>query len=171
MASHALNLIHQTNARGLSVQQASKDMAAVPGFQQALRDQRATLVQFAQLWPDEIRFEKRGTQNIMFAIKPAPPKEPRVALAPRPQEPGERLNERNARLDALLAASRAREDAAREQRKKDKNAILTQLRATRPRTPDDLAPTRVFAAPREPEAEPAPRPREPFLRLRRPAEP
>ena len=94
-----LDLIRQMNARGLSVQQASKDMAAVPGFQQALRDQRATLVQFAQLWPDEIRFEKRGTQNIMFAIKPAPPKEPRVALAPRPQEPEERKVERDTRLD------------------------------------------------------------------------
>ena len=59
-------------ARGLSVQQASRDTAAVPGFQQALRDQRATLMQFAQLWPDEIRMEKRGTQNVMFARRWAP---------------------------------------------------------------------------------------------------
>ncbi len=53
--------------KGLSVQQASRDTATVPGFQQALRNQRATLLQFAQLWPDEIRIEKRGTQNIMRA--------------------------------------------------------------------------------------------------------
>ena len=122
------------------MQQASKDMAAVPGFQQALRDQRATLVQFAQLWPDEIRFEKRGTQNIMFAIKPAPPKEPRVALAPRPQEPEERKVERDTRLDALLAANRAKLEAAEEKKKKEKNAILTQLKAVHPRTERDMAP-------------------------------
>ena len=83
-----LNLIHQTNARGLSVQQASKDMAAVPGFQQALRDQRATLMQFAQLWPDQIRIEKRGTQNVMFArAERKRPQEPEAEPAPRPREP------------------------------------------------------------------------------------
>ena len=122
------------------MQQASKDMAAVPGFQQALRDQRANLLQFAQLWPDEIRFEKRGTQNIMFAFKPAPPQEPRVALAPRPQEPEESREERNARLDALLAANRANIEAAKERAKQQKNAFLTQLRASRPRTERDFAP-------------------------------
>ena len=59
------------NSRGLNVQKASKDMAAVPGFQQALRNQRATLLQFAQLWPNEIRIEKRGTQNVLFATSTA----------------------------------------------------------------------------------------------------
>ena len=90
-------------ARGLSVQQASRDTAAVPGFQQALRDQRATLMQFAQLWPDEIRMEKRGTQNVMFAVfRAAPrtqepeaaaarPQEPEAAAAARPREPHLRL--------------------------------------------------------------------------------
>ena len=43
-------------------------MAAVPGFQQALNDQRATVLQFAQLWPTEIRIEKRGTQNILYPV-------------------------------------------------------------------------------------------------------
>ena len=80
-----LDLIRRANARGLSVQPASRDMAAVPGFQQALRDQRATLVQFAQLWPDEIRIEKRGTQNVMFARRAAPrPQEEEPAGAARP---------------------------------------------------------------------------------------
>ena len=91
-----LERINRAGVRGLSVQQASKDLAMVPGFQQALRDQRATLLQFAQLWSDEISIEKRGTQNIMRA-KRAPqsgmqqaklaPQEPDAAAA-RPQEPG-----------------------------------------------------------------------------------
>ena len=108
-----LERIIQAGDGGLSAQRASRELAAVPGFQQALKDQRATLLQFAQLWPDRIRIEKRGSQNVLRAVRARAP--------PRPQ---------------------------------------------RPRWP-----TRVFAAPREPEAEPAPRPREPFLRLRRPAEP
>ena len=62
-----LESVRQTGVRGLNVQQASRDIAAVPGFQQALRNQRATVLQFAQLWPNEIRIEKRGTQNVMFA--------------------------------------------------------------------------------------------------------
>ena len=97
-----LERIIQAGGKGLSVQQASRDMATVPGFQQALRNQRATLLQFAQLWPDQIRIEKRGSQNV---------------------------------LRAMLA--RAQEEPA--------------ARPQRPRWP-----TRVFAAPREPEAEPAP---------------
>ena len=96
-----LDLIRRANARGLSVWQASKDMAAVPGFQQALRDQRATLMQFAQLWPDQIRIEKRGTQNVMFARAQRPrepeagpasrPREPEAASASRPREPPSRM--------------------------------------------------------------------------------
>ena len=62
-----LESVRRTGVRGLNVQQASRDMAAVHGFQQALRNQRATVLQFAQLWPNEIRIEKRGTQNVMFA--------------------------------------------------------------------------------------------------------
>ena len=81
------------------MQQASRDTATVPGFQQALRNQRATLLQFAQLWPDEIRIEKRGTQNIMRALPRARepgaaavrPQEPDAATAVRPREPNLRL--------------------------------------------------------------------------------
>ena len=62
-----LDRIRRAGERGLNVQQASTDTATVPGFQQALRNQRATVLQFAQLWPNEIRIEKRGTQNVMFA--------------------------------------------------------------------------------------------------------
>ena len=76
-----LERVIQAGGKGLSVQQASRDTATVPGFQQALRNQRATLLQFAQLWPNESRIEKRGTQNIMRAA-------PRAQEAVRPQEPG-----------------------------------------------------------------------------------
>ena len=98
-----LERIARAGFRGLNVQQASKDLATVPGFQQALRDQRATLLQFSQLWPDEISIEKRGTQNILHAkrglqqAKLAPqepdaagPQEPGAAAA-RPREPHLRL--------------------------------------------------------------------------------
>ena len=81
--------IHQAGDGGLSVQRASRELAAVPGFQQALRDQRANLMQFAQLWPDSIRIEKRGAQNFLRAVRAAPrPREPEaVRAAPRPREP------------------------------------------------------------------------------------
>ena len=133
---------------GLSVQRASRELAAAPGFLQALRDQRASVMQFAQLWPNQIRIEKRGTQNILRAVvaraherpqRPrwaprifAAPQEPQAAPAPRPQEPEESRDQRNARLDALLAANRANMEAAKERAKQQKNALLTQLRASRP---------------------------------------
>ena len=152
-----LDLIRRAGDGGLSVQRASRESAAVPGFQQALRDQRTTLMQFAQLWPDQIRIEKRGSQNILRAVlaraeAPRPqrprwatrvfaaPQEPQVAFAPRPQEPEESREERNARLDALLAANRANIEAAKVRAKQEKNALLTQLRASRPRTERDFAP-------------------------------
>ena len=134
-----LDRIHRAGERGLSIQQASRDTGGVPGFQQALRNQRATLLQFAQLWPDEIRIEKRGTQNIMYAVRAAPrPQEPDAAAALRPQEPPETREERNARLDARLAEISAREDAARERRRAEQAARFAALRASRPRTPDDF---------------------------------
>ena len=135
-----LDRIHRAGERGLSVQQASKDTGGVPGFQQALKNQRATLLQFAQLWPDEIRIEKRGTQNIMYAVGAAPrPQEPdAAAAAPRPQEPPETREERNARLDARLAEIRAKEDAAKERSRAEQGARLAALRASRPQTPADF---------------------------------
>ena len=136
-----LDRIHRAGERGLSVQQASRDTGGVPGFQQALRSQRATLLQFAQLWPDEIRIEKRGTQNIVIAVKAVPrPQEPdaAAAAAPRPQEPPETREERNARLDARLAEISAREDAARERRRAEQAARFAALRASRARTPADF---------------------------------
>ena len=94
---------------------------------------------FAQLWPDEIRIEKRGTQNIMCAVGAAPrPQEPDAAAAPRPQEPPETREERNARFDARLAEISAREDAARERRRAEQAARFAALRASRPRTPADF---------------------------------
>ena len=93
-----LQSIARAGFRGLNVQQASKDLAKVPGFQQALRDQRATLLQFAQLWPDDISIEKRGTQSILRAKRgqqaKLTPQEPDAA----PQEPGARPREPHLRL-------------------------------------------------------------------------
>ena len=86
-----LERISQAGVGGLSAQRASRELAAVPGFQQALKDQRATLLQFAQLWPDRIRIEKRGSQNILRAARAAPPREPEAEPAPRPREPFLRL--------------------------------------------------------------------------------
>ena len=109
---------------------------------------------WVQLWPDQTRIEKRGTQNIMRALvararpqrpKWAPrvfagPQEPQVAPAPRPREPEEIRQERTARLGALLEANRVNMEAAKARAKEQKNALLTQLRASRPRTERDLAP-------------------------------
>ena len=87
-----LERIVQAGDGGLTAQRASRELAAVPGFQQALKDQRATLLQFAQLWPDRIRVEKRGSQIILRAARAAPrPREPEAEPAPRPREPFLRL--------------------------------------------------------------------------------
>ena len=113
-----LDRIHNAGSGGLSLQRASRETAAVPGFVQALRNQRANLLQFAQLWPNEVRIEKRGTQNVLYAIVArARPQEPQAAAAPRVQEPPESREERNARLDAWLAANRANMEAAQERAK------------------------------------------------------
>ena len=117
----------------------SRETAAVPGFVQALRNQRATVLQFVQLWPNEVRIEKRGTQNVLFAKVPrARPQEPQAAPPPRVQEPPESREERNARLDALLAANRANVEAAQARAKQAKLETLKQLKRTQPRTERDL---------------------------------
>ena len=135
-----MDRIHNAGSGGLSLQRASRETAAVPGFVQALRSQRANLLQFAQLWPDQISIEKRGTQNILRAlVARARPQEPQAAAAPRPQEPEESREERNAWLDALLAANRANMEAAKARAKEQNNVFLTQLRASRPQTERDLA--------------------------------
>ena len=134
-----LDRIHNAGSGGLSLQRASRETAAVPGFVQALRNQRANLLQFAQLWPDQISIEKRGTQNILRAlVARARPQEPQAAPTPRVQEPPESREERNARLDALLAANRANIEAAQDRAKQRKLETLKQLRASQPRTERDL---------------------------------
>ena len=86
-----LQSIARAGPKGLNVQQASKDLAKAPGFQQALRNQRATVLQFAQLWPQHVSIEKRGTQRILRAkqVQTLKPQEPDAAPQPRaaPQEP------------------------------------------------------------------------------------
>ena len=152
-----LDRIHNA-ANGLTLQQLSRQTAGVPGFVQALRNQRASLLQFVQLWPDEVRIEKRGTQNVLFAKVPrARPQEPQPAVRPRAQEPDirqrpqepqaanrprvqepESREERNARLDALLAQNRANVEAAQARARERKLETLKQLRASQPRTERDL---------------------------------
>ena len=106
---------------------------------QALRNQRATLLQFAQLWPSDIRIEKRVTQNVLFAkTARARPQEPQPDARPRVQEPPESREERNARLDAWLAQNRAAMEAAQARARERKIETLKQLRATQPRTERDL---------------------------------
>ena len=92
-----------------------------------------------QLWPNDIRIEKRGTQNVLFAkVARTRPQEPQAAPPPRVQEPPESREERNARLDALLAQNRANMEAAQARAKERKIETLKQLRATQPRTERDL---------------------------------
>ncbi len=87
----------------------------------------------------EIRIEKRGTQNVLFAkVARIRPQEPQPAPRPRVQEPPESREERNARLDALLAQNRANMEAAQARAKERKIEMLKQLRATQPRTERDL---------------------------------
>ena len=99
-----LDSIRRAGDKGLSVQQASRELAAVPGFPQALKDQRATLMQFAQLWPDDIRIEKRGSQNVLFA---------RAEVAPRPEEPAAEARPQRPRWPTrVFFAARPREPEA-----------------------------------------------------------
>ena len=71
-----LDLLQRAGEGGLSVRQAVRETAAVPGFAQALKAQRASLLQVAVLWPDQISV----THNVM-TLRGAP-----VARA-RPQRP------------------------------------------------------------------------------------
>ena len=65
------------------------------------------------------------------------PQEPQAANRPRVQEP-ETREERNARLDALLAQNRANVEAAQARARERKVETLKQLRASQPRTERDL---------------------------------
>ena len=69
---------------------------------------------------------------------PKAPQEPDAAATARVQEPPETREERNARLDMLLARNRANIYAAQERTKQQKLEQLKLLRATRPRTERDL---------------------------------
>ena len=69
---------------------------------------------------------------------PKTPQEPDAAATARVQEPPETREERNARLDALLARNRANMQAAQERAKERKLETLKLLRATNPRTERDL---------------------------------
>ena len=150
-----LERIHNA-ANGLTLQQLSRQTAGVPGFVQALRNQRASLLQFVQLFPDQVRIEKRGTQNVLLAKVPRArvqepqaaallrvqepdvrPQEPQAAVRPRVQEP-ETREERNARLDALLQQNRANVEAAQARARERKLETLKLLRASQARTERDL---------------------------------
>jgi hypothetical protein len=93
-----------------------------------LQRARTSLRGFLRMFPERFKV----TRGLVSAVNlPAAP-EPPPPAPPRP----ETREERNARLDALLAASRAREDASKEARLTRERARLTNLRgafAERPR--------------------------------------
>ena len=123
-----LERVTQMGNQGLSVQQAARMMATIQGFRQALKNQRATMLQFAQLWPGDITIEKRGTQNIMRAVR-VRPQEPEVVTAVRPREPNLRLRpaRQEVTLDRWLAPQEPGVEAA--PRPREPNLRLRRVRA------------------------------------------
>ena len=101
--------------------------SALPVVKKGLQRARTSLRGFLRMFPERFRVER----GLVTAVNlPAAPEEP-----PAPPRP-ETREERNARLDALLEASRAREDASKEARLTRERARLTSLRgafAERPR--------------------------------------
>ena len=71
----------------------------------------------------------------MLAVNAPRPREPDSQIepaAPRPQEPPESREEKNERLDRLLAESRAREEASQAARAERQRERLAALRGSRP---------------------------------------
>ena len=115
------------------VSQLAREIAAnraLPAVKTALRNARMTLSGLFRLFPSMFRV-RAGTVTLVNAPPPAP------APAPAPAEVRpETREECNARLDTLLAESRAREDAAREARQARERERLAGLRGafgSRPR--------------------------------------
>ncbi len=92
---------------------------SMPTVARGLQRARTRLRPFLHMFPRMVKLE-RGV--IVAANAPAPPPEP----PPPPRE--ETWEERNARLDALLAASREREERARATRAEKQRARRAALR-------------------------------------------
>ena len=100
---------------------------ALPVVKRGLLRARTGLRSFVRMFPERFKLERGVVSAVNLPAAPEPPPAP-----PRP----ETRDERNARLDALLAASRAREEASKEARLTRERARLAGLRgafAERPR--------------------------------------
>ena len=101
---------------------------ALPAVKTALRNARMTLSGLFRLFPSMFRV-RAGTVTLVNAPPAAAPPAAPEPPAPAPAEPRpETREERSARLDRLLAESRAREDAAREARQARERERLAGLR-------------------------------------------
>ena len=101
---------------------------ALPVVKRGLQRARTSLRGFLRMFPERFRVERGLVTAVNLPAAPEPP-------PPAPPRPESR-EERNARLDALLAASRAREEAGREARLARERERLAGLRgafAERPR--------------------------------------
>ena len=99
---------------------------ALPAVKRGLQKARTSLRGVLRMFPKQFKVERGlvSVVNVPAALPEPPP-------APRP----ETREERNARLDALLAVSRAREDTSREARLARERERLAGLRGAFPERP------------------------------------
>ena len=112
-------LLRQPQARMRLVDLERNLRTELPAVANGLQKARTRLRPFLRMFPQIFRLEG----GVVVAVNaPAPPPEP----PPPPRE--ETREERNARLDALLAASQEREERARATRAETQRARLAALR-------------------------------------------
>ena len=100
--------------------------SALPAVKRKLQSARTSLRGFLRMFPERFKVQRGVLSAVNLPALAAPVEVPRA----------ETRDERNARLDALLASSRAREDASKEARLTRERARLAGLRgafAERPR--------------------------------------
>jgi hypothetical protein len=106
---------------------------ALPAIKKGLLKARVSLRGFLRMFPGVFRVQR----GVVSAVNlPAAPEAPAAREAPAEPPRAETREERNARLDRLLAESRAREDAsrlARETRERERLAGLRGVFGERPR--------------------------------------
>ena len=105
----------------------------LPAVKKGLLKARVSLRGFLRMFPGIFRVQR----GLVSAVNlPAAPPEPAAAPEPPAAPPRpETREERNARLDRLLAESRAREDASREARQARERERLAGLRGAFPERP------------------------------------
>ena len=99
---------------------------ALPAVKKGFQKARTSLRGVLRMFPKQFKVE-RGLAS--FVNVPAAPPEPQPAPRPETRE------ERNARLDALLGVSRAREEASRQARLARERERLAGLRGAFPERP------------------------------------